>query len=77
MAEANLFKCGWRPFIGWTCGAALCWYYLVQPVILFSLLNTGHDAKEVDVDIGDLMTLITALLGLGGLRTVEKIKGKE
>ncbi len=77
MTGTGLYKSGWRPFIGWTCGAAFGWHYLLQPMIIFALLNTGYEAKKVDVDIGDLISLLGALLGLGALRTAEKIKGKE
>lgn len=75
--HASVFVAGWRPFIGWVCGLALAWNF-----IGFDLLNWIRLAFLPDMPappaLGGSETLITVLmsmLGLGGLRTVEKIKG--
>src|ERR1700722_786794 len=38
----NLFVSGWRPFIGWSCGAALLWQVLLAPFVSFNLAVFGY-----------------------------------
>jgi len=72
----SIFVSGWRPFIGWTCGIALCWHFVLQPVTLFVCTYIGLIIPELpSFDMGSLMTILGGLLGLGGLRTYEKQKG--
>ncbi len=66
-ANTNLFVSGWRPFIGWVCGVGLCYQFLFYPIAI------GYMDKIVQLDMGTLLTLLGGLLGLGTLRTVEKI----
>ena len=67
---------GWRPFIGWVCGVALAWHFVLAPVIIFiaAWLNVTLPALP-EFDMGSLMTVLMGMLGLGGLRTFEKHKG--
>tara|TARA_R110000868_G_scaffold308741_1_gene570180 strand:- start:3906 stop:4301 length:396 start_codon:yes stop_codon:yes gene_type:complete len=72
----SIFVAGWRPFIGWTCGVALCWHFVLQPVTLFVCSYIGLTIPELPTfDMGSLMTILGGLLGLGTLRTYEKQKG--
>jgi hypothetical protein len=72
----SIFVAGWRPFIGWTCGVALCWHFVLQPVTLFVCSYIGLTIPELpSFDMGSLMTILGGLLGLGTLRTYEKQKG--
>jgi hypothetical protein len=72
----NLFKSGWRPFIGWVCGVAFAYHFVGQPVIMFILAYFGLPAPTLpQFDMMSLMTVLGGLLGLGGLRTFEKYKG--
>lgn len=72
----NIFKSGWRPFIGWVCGAAFAYHFVGQPVIIFVLAYFGLPAPFLpEFDMMSLMTVLGGLLGLGGLRTFEKYKG--
>jgi hypothetical protein len=74
-ANANLFVSGWRPFIGWTCGLALAYQYVIAPLIMWITLTVGiHLAAPPKLD-DMLWQLVFAMLGMGGLRTFEKIKG--
>jgi hypothetical protein len=69
----SIFVAGWRPFIGWVCGSALVMHYLVLPLVVWVAFLAGYDLGEAPkLDIGDLMVLLTGMLGLGGLRTYEK-----
>ena len=72
----SIFVSGWRPFIGWTCGIALCWHFVLQPVTLFVCTYIGLTIPTLpEFDMGSLLTILGGLLGLGGLRTYEKQKG--
>lgn len=68
--SGNFWQSGWRPFIGWICGLGLAYQFLVYPILIAFVPNI----KELD--LGTLLTLLGGLLGLGGLRTAEKLKGK-
>lgn len=71
----SLFKSGWRPAVGWVCVLALFANYIGLPVLAWVGAAQGWPPPP-DLDLGDLLTLLLGLLGLGGLRTVEKLKGK-
>ena len=72
----SIFVAGWRPFIGWTCGIALCWHFVLAPVTMFVCAYLAVEIPELPTfDMGSLMTVLMGMLGLGGLRTYEKQKG--
>jgi len=77
-AHRSLFVAGWRPFIGWVCGAALAWNYIIQP--LFSWATIAFmDSPPIPpptLSLGELMPVVMGLLGLGAIRGVEKLAGK-
>lgn len=71
------FVAGWRPFVGWVCGLALAWHFMVLPCLQFLLAYLGHPAVEMPgFDLGALNTILFGLLGSGTLRTAEKAAGK-
>ena len=74
-ASASIFKGGWRPFVGWVCGVAMLYHFLLQPIIVFILSASGVTFDLPQFDMGSLMTILMGLLGLGGLRSFEKFKG--
>jgi len=67
----SMFVAGWRPFIGWICGLAFGFHYIVMPLLL-----AYTDIKPVEFDTNSLFTVLMGMLGLGGLRTYEKLKDK-
>jgi hypothetical protein len=72
----SVFVAGWRPFIGWTCGVALAYHFVVAPLIVFAVTVSGYTMPDLPAfDMGSLMTVLMGMLGLGGLRTIEKAKG--
>ncbi|GEQ96715.1 hypothetical protein JCM17844_03520 [Iodidimonas gelatinilytica] len=75
--HASLFVAGWRPFIGWVCGAALAWQFILAPVLQWGLTLAGleltYSLPQVASD--RLMELVLAMLGMAGLRTYEKRSG--
>jgi len=72
----SIFVAGWRPFIGWTCGVALAYHFVVAPLILFGAGWAGAEIPDLpQFDMDSLMTVLLGMLGLGGMRTFEKAKG--
>jgi len=75
-SHRNLWVAGWRPFVGWTCGAAMAWHFILLPVTLFITSFVGFEIPQLPAfDMDSLMTVLLGMLGLGGLRTFEKSKG--
>ena len=74
-AHRSMFVAGWRPFIGWTCGVALAYSYVLQPILVFALAQSGHLMELPRMDLTELTPVLMGMLGLGGLRTFEKYKG--
>ena len=75
-ASGSLFKGGWRPFVGWVCGFAFCYHFIIQPVIIFIVALTGIIIPDLpSFNMNTLLTVLGGLLGIGGLRTYEKQKG--
>lgn len=73
-SHRSIFVAGWRPFIGWTCGVALAWTYVMTPILNFILAQTGHLMELPAMDMSQMMPVLMGMLGLGGLRTFEKFK---
>lgn len=69
-SHRTVFVAGWRPFIGWVCGFGLAYAFLVYPTIGL-LVETR---PELPTDI--MLELVIAMLGLAGLRSVEKAMGR-
>lgn len=74
-ANPSVFTSGWRPFIGWVCGAACAWNWLGLKVALFVAAYFGHNLNLAPADIGEMMPVLMGMLGIGGLRTIEKLNG--
>lgn len=75
-AATDTFRGGWRPFVGWVCGCALAYQYLVRPIAAWAVLASGHALPELPGLDANLWELLAGMLGLGTLRTFEKVKGR-
>lgn len=74
--NSNLFVAGWRPFIGWVGGIALAYSFVLEPVSSWTAQVLFHYTGSFpNLDTGQLMDLVMGMLGFGGLRTYEKVKG--
>jgi hypothetical protein len=74
--HGSIFVAGWRPAIGWICGSALGWNFIIQPIITWAAFISGVDMADAPrLDTGELTTILLGMLGLGGLRTYEKRLG--
>ena len=74
----SIFVAGWRPFIGWTCGLSLAYQFVVTPLAAWCLTmwSPGTPLPVLPEFVtSNLFELVLAMLGLGGLRTFEKLKG--
>jgi hypothetical protein len=74
-AHHSIFVAGWRPFIGWTCGTALALDFLVRPLAQWVILISENVVILPTLDTSQLMPILMGMLGLGTLRTYEKLKG--
>lgn len=73
--SSSLFVSGWRPFIGWVCGSGCAWNWVGLPVSTFVMTAVGHPVVLRPADLSEMMPLLVGMLGIGTLRTVEKIRG--
>lgn len=72
----KMFVAGWRPFVGWVCGVALGWQFIGLQIALFVVRLAKLDIGPLPVfDYASLSPILLGMLGLGGLRTYEKVKG--
>lgn len=78
----SIFVSGWRPFIGWVCGLAFAYNFIVQPMFVFTIwaLTTFYGVdfpitNLPDLDMASLLAVLGGILGLGSLRTYEKRTG--
>lgn len=77
-ASNSIFIAGWRPFIGWICGSAFAYAYVLQPVVVMISNAIGHPidpSKLVKLDFDQINPVLFGILGLGAMRTYEKVKG--
>lgn len=74
-ASPSMFIGGWRPACGWVCATALGYQYLARPLLPWACAAAGHQVPDLPTLDGTLMELLAGILGLGGLRTVERLKG--
>jgi|TARA_Y100000310_G_scaffold342679_1_gene446902 hypothetical protein len=71
----SIFVAGWRPFIGWNCGIALSMHFVILPLVNVAAIYLDFTPPVIAFDMETLMTVLLGMLGLGGMRTYEKIKG--
>jgi hypothetical protein len=81
--NANIFVSGWRPAVGWCCAAAFAYSYVLLPFAQFLVFTFGTTAMAEQLalaprlELSEMMPVLLGMLGLGGLRTVEKVKNVE
>lgn len=73
--HASIFVAGWRPFIGWTSGVGIAYTFVLAPFIEFVARASGYTQEMPLPDAAQLMTLVTAMLGVGAMRSYDKVKG--
>lgn len=74
-ASPSIFVAGWRPFVGWVCGTGFGVQFVIGPLAEWGSGLLGHPVKFPPMDLGTMMPLLLGMLGLGGMRSAEKING--
>jgi hypothetical protein len=69
-AKGNWFQSGWRPATGWVCVSGFAVNFLISP------LAAGLGVDIPQADTSTMLPVLMGMLGLGGLRTVERLKTK-
>lgn len=76
-AGTDLFRGGWRPATGWTCVFGLVYQFLLQPLLPWVVALFGATVPPLPaIDNETLMVLLAGMLGLGGMRSFERVRGK-
>jgi Holin of 3TMs, for gene-transfer release len=70
----NLFVSGWRPFIGWVCGFAFAYHFILLPMLETVAQAAGYKVEPPVFNMDVLTTVLMGMLGLGSLRTIEKVQ---
>jgi len=73
--SSSFFVAGWRPSVGWICSIGLLWAYILQPISIFFLKVFGYSGVIPEINTDGLLQLLFGLLGMGALRSFEKVKG--
>jgi len=74
-ANPSVFVSDWRPFIGWVCGSACAWNWIGLPIASMALKVYQIEIPLSPANLSEMLPVLMGMLGLGALRTVEKIKG--
>jgi len=74
-AHKSLFVAGWRPAVGWVCVCGMASNFMVIPVANFALALAESTIVIPALDTAEMMPVLLGMLGLGTLRTAEKVKG--
>jgi len=73
--SSSVFVAGWRPFAGWVCGIGLAYVSIIEPVARLVATLVGYTGAFPAIDTTLTMQVLLGMLGMGGLRTLDKIKG--
>lgn len=71
----SMFVSGWRPFVGWVCGMACAWNWIGLPVAKIAAAYLGHPITLAPADLSEMMPVLMGMLGLGMMRSYEKVQG--
>lgn len=74
-AHSSIFVAGWRPAVGWTGAAGLAYASILRPIADWIARIAGYTGELPQLDTTMLMTVLMGILGIGGFRTIEKVKG--
>ena len=67
----STFVAGARPFMMWVCGVGFAFIFIINPIIQWV---TGEAGPPMPTDV--IFELAMGMLGMSGLRTVEKLTGR-
>ena len=73
-AHKSMFVAGWRPAVGWICALGFASNFILIPMANFALALASIDVQIPMIDTTQMMPVLMGMLGLGTLRTVEKVR---
>lgn len=73
--HGSVFVAGWRPFIGWVCGTGLAWAFVGHPIFTWAVALSGGEIQPPGIQTEALISLVMAMLGMAGWRSLDKMKG--
>lgn len=73
--SSSLFIAGWRPAIGWICGLAFLWSFVLEPICAFLATLYGWQGTLPRLNTSEIMPVLLGMLGLGAYRSYDKTKG--
>ena len=73
-SNPSMWTSGWRPAVGWVCALALCYQFVARPLIQFGFSAAGVELQTMPGIDENLWELLAGMLGLGSLRSFEKVK---
>lgn len=79
-ASQSVFVAGWRPFVGWACGSAFVYAFIVQPLVQTILVvchSTFDPAKLPALNLTEMLPVLFAMLGMGAMRSFDKTQGTD
>ena len=74
--NTSTFVAGWRPSIGWVCSIACAWNWILLPIVKIGVVLAGLTLELKPADLSEMLPVLMGMLGLSGLRTVERLNGK-
>lgn len=74
-SNASVFVAGWRPAVGWVCASAFGWTYVLAPIVAYAAKLAGSTVVLPVLDLSQLSPVLMGMLGLGVMRTFEKVNG--
>jgi hypothetical protein len=74
-ASSSMFVAGWRPFVGWVGGFGLAYAAILEPILRLIATLNGYTGEFPVIDTTITMQILFGLLGLGAMRSYDKMKG--
>jgi hypothetical protein len=74
-ASSSMFVAGWRPFVGWVGGFGLAYAAILEPMLRLTATLSGYTGEFPAIDTTITMQILFGLLGLGAMRSFDKVKG--
>jgi len=73
--STSTFVSGWRPMVGWVCATACAWNWIGLSVVKVVVITLGYKLELSPANLTEMMPVLMGMLGIGTLRTIEKING--
>lgn len=75
MTKWELFKAGWRPTLGWLSFVIIFSAFIIHPALLWTVSLFNIKITVPVMDSNAILNVVALIIGVGAMRTVEKING--